>query len=115
MDKAIEGGTGQEDLPRLYPGHQLLLVPYFGNHRIDKINAGRDAQPLRHGRIEQMGKVAESLNIVHPQRSLNRIFDAGLVAWLYHEGSNTRLQKISLKSERRPVFSRDEWLTIAEP
>jgi integrase len=112
MQTAIDGGHGKKTYRDYVQATNKYLIPYFGSHHVDKITAA-DMQKFAEWRVEQMGKQPKASTLSNHNGALNRIFDEALLHNYVTKAQIPDLENKGLKSDRRPAFSRDEYLKLS--
>lgn len=111
MNALVAAGQGKATYKTYIQALDKYLIPFFGNHNIDRID-----NPLVHQfnqwRLQQFGRTPTASTLNNHNSALNRVFDEAV-----ERGYVTRLQlpylsNDGVKSDRRPDFTLEEYRTL---
>ena len=111
MEDGQKANQGKATYKTYIQAINRYLIPYLGNHNIDKITS-----PLMYEfakwRIVEMGRVPSASVINNHNSALNRVFDEALERGYMTKFQLPLLRNDGLKTVKRPAITVDEYTTL---
>ena len=108
MKNELDGGQGK----KVYSDYKIALnkylIPYFGNHHIDRIDYALLRQ-FEAWRKLQFGREPKASTIGTHNSAFNRVYDEAIKRGFASERNRPQLQNKGLDGERRPDFMLSEY------
>jgi len=111
MEDAQKAGQGKATYKTYIQAIERYLVPFFGNHNVDRIDNALMTE-FERWRIEQMKKAPTASTLNNHNSALNRIFDEAMERDYMTKFQVPLIRNEGVKSDRRPDFVADEYATL---
>lgn len=111
MDELLRANQGKVTFKTYIQVINRYLIPFFGNHNVDRID-GPLLRDFERWRINEMGRIPSASVINNHNSALNRVFDEALDKGFMTKHQLPLLRNDGLKSERRPTITVDEYTTL---
>lgn len=111
MEDAQKAGQGKATYKTYIQALNGHLIPYLGNHNIDKIS-NAVMYDFAKWRIAQMKRVPSASVINNHNSALNRVFDEALERGYMTKFQVPLVSNDGVKTEKRPSITVDEYTTL---
>ena len=108
LETELANGNGKATYNDYIAAIKRYLIPFFGNHHIDRIDASLMMQ-FEQWRAEKMGKQPKASSIGTHNSALNRVMDEAVLRGFISEVHRPTLRNKGKGADRRPDFTLSEY------